>query len=204
MEALIRACTKKRPRGIFTYVGHRYDDGRRDLSITLEQQFLEAVEEINVAIFDNGVKNQAINGDAFELKQKAELIYMDPPYYSTLSDNEYVRRYHFLEGLARDWQGVEIQENTKTKKFKSYPTPFSTKNGAYGAFDRLFEKYKDSILVVSYSSNSLPTMDEMVGLMKRYKENVDVVPVNYTYTFGNQGTAKTHRNKVQEFLFVGF
>ena len=29
MQALIRACTKKRPRGIFTYVGHRYDDGRK-------------------------------------------------------------------------------------------------------------------------------------------------------------------------------
>ena len=47
-----------------------------------------------------------------------------------LSDNEYVRRYHFIEGLARDWKGVEIQEHTQTKKFKSYPTPFSTRKGA--------------------------------------------------------------------------
>ena len=31
MTALIRACTKKRPRGIFTYTGNRYDDGRKDL-----------------------------------------------------------------------------------------------------------------------------------------------------------------------------
>ena len=31
MSALMRACLKKRPRGIFTYVGHRYDDGRKDL-----------------------------------------------------------------------------------------------------------------------------------------------------------------------------
>ena len=30
MTALIRACTKKRPRGIFTYTGNRYDDGRKD------------------------------------------------------------------------------------------------------------------------------------------------------------------------------
>lgn len=56
-----------------------------------------------------------------------DLVYIDPPYYSPLSDNEYVRRYHFVEGLARDWKGVEIQENTVTKKFKSYPTPFSTR-----------------------------------------------------------------------------
>ena len=45
MTALIRACTKKRPRGIFTYTGERYDDGRRDLRTTLAQLFLEAVED---------------------------------------------------------------------------------------------------------------------------------------------------------------
>lgn len=31
MSALIRACMKKRPRGIFTYTGQRYNDGRKDL-----------------------------------------------------------------------------------------------------------------------------------------------------------------------------
>ena len=67
-------------------------------------------------------------------------MYIDPPYYSPYSDNEYVRRYHFVEGLARDWKEVEIQEHTLTKKFKSYPTPFSTRNGAADAFDVLFKK----------------------------------------------------------------
>ena len=95
-----------------------------------------------------------------------DLIYIDPPYYSPLSDNEYVRRYHFVEGLARDWQGVEIQQNTQTKKFKSYPTPFSTRKGATDAFDQLFKKFSNSILIVSYSSNSQPTQDEMVALIK--------------------------------------
>lgn len=205
LTSLIRACTKKRPRGIFTYTGHRYDDGRKDLQKTMAQQFLEAVESVNLAVFDNGRINMSVNGDALELKaDQADLVYIDPPYYSPLSDNEYVRRYHFVEGLARDWDGVEIQEHTKTKKFKSYPTPFSTKNGAAEAFDRLFEKYRNSILIVSYSSNSLPNQEEMVEIMKRYKKHVEVIPVDYTYSFGNQGTAKTHRNNVQEYFFAGY
>ena len=205
LTALIRACTKKRPRGIFTYTGDRYNDGRRDLMISLEQQFLEAVDAVNGAVFDNGKSNIAICGDAMAVSDVSpDLVYMDPPYYSPLSDNEYVRRYHFIEGLARDWRGVEIQEHTKTKKFKSYPTPFSTKNGAAEAFDKLFEKYQDSILVVSYSSNSLPTKEEMVLLMRKYKKYVEVVPINYKYSFGNQRAARTHRNNVQEYLFVGF
>lgn len=205
MTSLIRACLKKRPRGIFTYTGHRYDDGRQDLKKSLSQQFLESVEAVNKSIFDNGKSNFSKHGDAMDLKvENADLVYIDPPYYSPLSDNEYVRRYHFVEGLARDWKGVEIQEHTQTKKFKSYPTPFSTRKGAADAFDKLFKKFANSILVVSYSSNSQPTQDEMVAIMAKYKEHVEVIPIDYKYSFGNQSDAKTHRNTVQEYLFVGY
>lgn len=205
MTALIRACTKKRPRGIFTYTGHRYDDGRKDLQKSFAEQFLDAVEVVNNAVFDNGKVNRSKHGDAMDLQvEQADLVYIDPPYYSPLSDNEYVRRYHFVEGLARDWKGIEIQEHTQTKKFKSYPTPFSTRKGAKDAFDKLFKKFANSILIVSYSSNSLPTQDEMVAIMAKYKQHVEVIPIDYKYSFGNQNEAKTHRNSVQEYLFVGY
>jgi len=205
MTALIRACIKKRPRGIFTYTGYRYDDGRRDLKIPFSQQFLEAVDSINASIFDNGEKNSALHGDALSIPASSpDLVYIDPPYYSPFSDNEYVRRYHFVEGLARDWKGVDIQEHTKTKKFKSYPTPFSSRTGAASAFDQVFSKYRNSILLVSYSSNSLPTRDEMLALLKKYKQHTMVIPIDYTYSFGNQKSAKTHRYNVQEYLFLGY
>lgn len=205
MTALIRACIKKRPRGIFTYTGYRYDDGRKDLQKSLAEQFLDAVEAVNSAVFDNGKVNRSKYGDAMDLRvEQADLVYIDPPYYSPLSDNEYVRRYHFVEGLARDWKGVEIQEHTQTKKFKSYPTPFSTRKGAADAFDKLFKKFANSILIVSYSSNSLPTQDEMIAIMANYKQHVEVIPIDYKYSFGNQNKAKTHRNSVQEYLFVGY
>jgi DNA adenine methylase len=206
MSALMRACFKKRPRGIFTYVGHRYDDGRKDLTMSFRAQFLEAVDAINAAVFDNGKQNKSRNGDAMTLTgHKADLIYIDPPYYSPLSDNEYVRRYHFVEGLARDWDGVEIQEHTITKKFKSYPTPFSSRKGAAAAFDLLFKHFKDSILIVSYSSNSQPTLDEMVAIMAKHKQHVEVVPVDYKYSFGTQShKVGNNKNDVQEYIFVGY
>lgn len=201
MSALMRACIKKRPRGIFTYVGDRYNDGRKDLQITLGDHFLKAVKEINNCVFDNGKINTSRKGDAMTIRKHADLIYIDPPYFSPLSDNEYVRRYHFVEGLACDWKGLEIQEHTKTKKFKNYPTPFSTQKGAYDAFDKLFKKFKDSILIVSYSSNSLPTLDEMVTLLSKYKSNVEVQKVDYKYSFGTQ-KQNSEGNSVQEFLFI--
>ncbi|MBW9219251.1 DNA adenine methylase [Anoxybacillus ayderensis] len=205
ISALVRACLKKRPRGIFTYTGYRYDDGRRDLTLTLQEHFLEAVRQINNAVFDNEKMNKSRHGDAMDCRYKADLVYIDPPYYSPLSDNDYVRRYHFVEGIARDWKGVEMQWNTKTKKFKSYPTPFSSIKGAHDAFDLLFKRHQDSILIVSYSSNSLPTKDEMLTLMAKYKKQVEVFSVDHRYSFGNQGhKVGNNNNQVQEYLFVGF
>lgn len=206
MAALIRACLKKRPRGIFTYVGHRYDDGRKDLAMSFKDQFLEAVGSVNASIFDNGMLNRARHGDAMTLQPKDKgLVYIDPPYYSPLSDNEYVRRYHFVEGLAKNWLGLEIQTHTLTKKFKSYPTPFSSRKGAAEAFDFLFHRFRESVLLVSYSSNSLPTQDEMVAILAKHKRHVEVIPVNYRYSFGNQSTkVGDNKNSVQEYLFVGY
>ena len=136
---------------------------------------------------------------------KPDLVYIDPPYYSPFSDNDYVRRYHFVEGLACDWKGVEIQEHTKTKKFKSYPSPFSSRIGAHDAFDKLFSKFQDSILLVSYSSNSLPTKEEILSIMSKYKTHVELVSINYRYSFANQGhKTANNNNKVQEYIFVGY
>lgn len=206
MAALVRSCLKKRPRGIFTYTGMRYNDGRKDLQLTFAEHFLAGVEQFNDAVFDNDGKSRSRVGDAMTVaSQDDALVYIDPPYYSPLSDNEYVRRYHFVEGLAKSWQGVEIQEHTKTKKFKSYPTPFSSRTGAQDAFDKLFRRHRNSILLVSYSSNSLPTLDEMVTLLSKYKHHVEVIPVDYRYSIGNQrNKVGNNMNTVQEYLFIGY
>lgn len=203
LTALIRACMKKRPRGIFTYTGDRYNDGRQDLLKSMEQQFIDAINAVNEAVFDNNKENHSSWCDSLSLEpKKYDLVYIDPPYFTPKSDNEYVRRYHFVEGIARNWDGVEIQTETKTKKFKSYPTPFSTRQGAENALKEIFEKYQDSVLIVSYSSNSEPSKDEMVAMMSKFKKHVDVIPVDYKYSFGTRKTVK--RNNVQEYLFVGW
>lgn len=205
LSALIRAALKKRPRGIFTYTGHRYDDGRLDLRTSLEDHFINAVKAVNRAVFDNGRENVSRRGDAMTVHWKPDLVYMDPPYYSPFSDNDYVRRYHFIEGIARDWKDVEIQAHTKTKKFKSYPSPFSSRVGAHDAFDKLLGNFRESIIMLSYSSNSLPTREEILSLMSKYKKHVEVVSLDYRYSFANQGhKISNNKNKVQEYIFVGF
>lgn len=201
--ALIRACLKKRARGIFTYVGLRYDDGRQDMRMTMREHFKRAVQDVNGAIFDNKQKSQALNGNALDVAVDADIVYLDPPYYSPLSDNDYIRRYHFVEGIARDWHGVELQAHTKTKKFKTYGSPFSTYDGAVEAFRRIFRRYAGSSIIVSYSSNSLPDKETLVALLQEVKRNVEVIPVDHRYSFGNQGhIRKNINNRVSEYIFV--
>ncbi len=205
LSALNRACIKRRARGVFTYTGDRYNDGRRDLRISLQRQFVEAIELLNGAVFDNGQQNIALNQDVFSLDVAPDLVYLDPPYYTPLSDNDYLRRYHFVEGLSCYWQGVEILQHTKTKKLRKYYTPFDSRTEVYGAFERLFKKFSNSIIVVSYSSNSLPTREELIEMLKSIKDNVIAHNIQHQYSFGTHAhKVGNQNNAVQEYLFVAY
>lgn len=205
LAALSRACIKRRPRGVFTYVGDRYDDGRRDLKLTLQEQFVEAVNLLNAAVFDNGQPNIALNQDVFTLDVTPDLAYFDPPYYTQRSDNDYLRRYHFVEGLCCNWQGVEILHDTKTKKLRKYPTPFDSRIQVREAFRRLFEKFSKSIIVVSYSSNGLPDRDDLYQMLQAIKGKVEVREIDYRYSFGTHSHKIGNQNNlVQEYLFIAY
>lgn len=204
LSALVRACMKKRARGIFTFVGQRYDDGRKDLQDTIQEHFIKSLEIFNNAVFNNNNKNKAYNSRTEDLEINADLVYLDPPYFSLKSDNDYVRRYHFVEGLVKNWENLAIQENTKTKKFKSYQSPFANKVNTYVEFEKLFCRFRNSIIAVSYSSNSLPTKDELVEMMLKYKKNVIVHEIDHLYSFGNQSHKLGNKNnRVKEYLFIG-
>lgn len=206
LAAIARACLRRRPRGLFTYTGLRYDDGRRDLQISLEQHFREAVEIFNNAVFDNKQCHAAFNCDVFSLPENLhfDLVYLDPPYVSPHSDNDYSRRYHFVEGLVRYWQGLEILENTTTKKFRRLPSRFDSKQTIHQAFCDLFERFRDSIIVVSYSSNGIPSRSELEDLLLRYKSKVVVHELDHRYSFGTHNhKVGDNQNEVKEFLFVG-
>lgn len=202
--AISRACIKRRPRGMFAYTGFRYDDGRKDLSLSLKEHFIRAAKEWNETVLDNNTECFAENKDVFDLEDKGyDLVYIDPPYVSPHSDNDYTRRYHFVEGYITYWQGVNIQQHTKTKKIESNPSRFSSKNTIHGAFDELFAKFPNSTLLVSYSSNSIPNKSEMMELLKAHKKSVELIEVDYKYSFGTHAhKIGDNKNTVSEYLFI--
>jgi adenine-specific DNA-methyltransferase len=202
--ALIRSCLKKQPRGVFTVSGNlsRYDDGRRDLRLSLREHFVEQVKAFNRVIFDNGRRHAVKRSDVFRLRPRGiDLAYLDPPYVPRSDDNCYMKRYHFLEGLSCYWKDARIMEETRVKKIEKPYTPFSYRKTAINAFDRLFRLYRDSIIVLSYSSNGFPDLPELEGLLRRYKPTVTVHEKPHRYHFGTHDAVE--RAEVNEYLIVG-
>nr|WP_237606107.1 DNA adenine methylase [Rhodococcus sp. JG-3] len=204
ISALVLSAARKQPRGVFTFTDStRYADGRRDLRLSLREHFRERAAEYNATVFSNGAKSDVVTGDVFDIANNTpDLVYLDPPYAPPSDDNDYIKRYHFLEGLSVYWRGTTIMEETKTKKLAKRFTPFAYKRTIEDALLRTFEHFEASgAIVLSYSSNAIPDASRIVDLLGKVKPNVEVVAIDHKYSFGTHVAAT--RRDVSEYLFIG-
>jgi len=202
ISALCLAAARKQPRGVFTVTSLRYDDGRRSMRLPLRDLFQEAAVDYNQVVFDNGSRCSAVCGDVFALPSEGhDLVYLDPPYAPPKDDNCYIKRYHFLEGLSCYWRGQRILQDTLTKKLEKRFTPFSYKSTIADALVRLFDKFKTSTIVLSYSSNSVPEAPELLKMLRQVKRHVEIHRIPHRYSFGTHKQA--HRRVVEELIIVG-
>lgn len=202
IAALVLAAARKQPRGVFTFTDLRYDDGRRDLSLSLREHFAETAAEYNSVVFDSGQRCRAVQSDVFQVAPADyDLVYLDPPYAPPKDDNCYIKRYHFLEGLSVYWRGQEIMENTRTKKLVKRFTPFSYERTIIDALRHTFMRFSESTIVLSYSSNAVPDAATIEALLREVKDEVEVREVEHRYHFGTHQAAA--RRKAVEYLFVG-
>ncbi len=209
--ALFQSCIIKRPYNLFhrknLYV--RLADVERSFGNKttwdkpFECHFKKFADEINNCVFSNGMENKAFNQDVFDIKGNYDLIYIDTPYISKAGVGvDYLDFYHFLEGIVnyKNWSNM-IDYKSKHKRIKngksmcdSLTLATSTrmtrrwcdKTKIPTAFNELFKKFKDSILVVSYRSDGIPSIDELKMILKKYKDNVTEVRFdNYKYVLSN-------------------
>lgn len=193
--ALFQACIIKRPYNLFhrknlyirTAKVERSFGNKKTWDTPFEYHFKKFVEEGNNAVFDNGKKNKAFYSDIFDLDVKADLIYIDTPYISAKGVGvNYFDFYHFLEGIIfyDQWSNL-IDKKSKHKKIKNGKNEWCNKCEIHGAFEKLFRKFKDSILVVSYRDDGMPTIDELVKMLKKYKKSIEVKKLDYKYVLSN-------------------
>src|SRR5690349_22549685 len=201
ISALVLSAARRQPRGVFTVTGHRYDDGRRDLRLSLREHFTERAAEYNGVVFDSGRSCAAISSDVFDLPPGGyDVVYLDPPYAPPRDDNCYIKRYHFLEGLSGYWRGQALLENTRTRKLPKRYTPFSYTRTVTDALRRMVRQFAGSALVLSYSSNAVPDAATIEGLLREVKRHVEVRVIDHTYAFGTHQAAR--RRTAREYLFI--
>lgn len=205
--ALCQACIIKRPYNLFhrknLYVRMAKVDRTFGNKTTWDKPFHEwfcnFVDEVNQAIFDNYQSNQATNFDAIDVPGEYDLVYIDTPYISKQGVAvDYLGFYHFLEGLTTydEWEKL-MDHRSKHRRLKKIPNDWTDKNKIHGAFDRLFRKYQNSITVVSYRSDGIPSEIELISLLEKYKHNIRVERSGqYKYVLSNN-------SKSEEILLIG-
>jgi DNA adenine methylase/adenine-specific DNA-methyltransferase len=92
-------------------------------------------------------------------------------------------------------------ENTRTKKLPKRYTPFSYPRTVTDALRRTFRQFRDSAIVLSYSSNAVPDSGTIENLLREVKDDVEVRLTDHTYTFGTHRAAR--RRTAAEYLFIG-
>jgi adenine-specific DNA methylase len=205
--ALYQSCIVKRPYNLFhrknLYI--RFADVERSFGNKTSWDrpfpawFRYFAMEANNAVFSNGLHHHALNLDAQHVPGEFDLVYIDTPYISQHGVAvDYLDFYHFLEGLTMygDW-AEHIDYGSKHRRLHRSTNDWTDKNRIVSAFDRLFGRYKDSILVVSYRSDGIPSETELVQLLGRYKRNVRVEYFGqYKYALSTNGESK-------ELLLIG-
>ena len=153
----------------------------------------------NQAVFQGAGRCRAICGDVVDLEGDYDLVYIDPPYISQKGTAvDYADFYHFLEGLCHydGWEN-RIDWGSKHLRLVRRASPWTDKSRIRSAFDVCFERFAQSILVVSYRSDGIPSIDDLCSLMARYKSDVRVV------VFGDYTYALSTNTRSQEVLLIG-
>lgn len=206
LHALFQACLAKRPYNLF----HRANLYMRTADVErsfgnkatwdkpFAVHFLTALREANNAVFDNGRTNRALVGDALEVPGDFDLVYIDPPYMSHRGVSvDYLDFYHFIEGLTEyeAWP-AKIEPRYKHKPYRRQGSPWLDKCRIDQAFAAVFDRFRDSILVVSYRDNGLPPPQEIAASLGRFKPKVRTIALaDYRYVLS------TRRSR--ELLFIG-
>lgn len=182
--ALFQSCIIKRPYNLFhrknLYVRmsdvERSFGNKKTWDTPFEAHFRNFAREANNAVFDNGQPCISCNGDAMDVKGHYDLVYIDTPYLNSKGVGvDYADFYHFLDGLVNyDQWGSMIDYRSKHLRLKRTYSIWNDKEQINNGFSCLIDKFADSVLVFSYRSNGIPSVEELSSLLLQRGRSVSI------------------------------
>jgi len=82
--------------------------------------------------------------------------------------------------------GSLIDERSQHKKMRSTKNIWCNAKDICNAFDILFNKFRDSIIVVSYRSDGIPTIEELIEMLSKYKREIKTHKLDYRYVLSSK------------------
>lgn len=198
-HALFQSALRKRPFNLF----HRKNLYLRLANVdrqfgntttwnrSFSEHFKEMAHEVNGLVYDNYLSNQAYceNVNSW-FAPNGDLVYLDPPYVwngASEAEVDYLTKYHFLEGISRynEWNEI-IDRNSPLLAVKDGYTKWPGGNSnslshLESIFQLLFERYHSRTIVLSYRDNGMPTIKELVKILKEKKRYVYLQTIPYKY-----------------------
>jgi adenine-specific DNA methylase len=205
--ALFQAAMIKRPYNLFhrrnlymrTARVKRSFGNKASWDRSFDEHLTAFATEGNAAVFDSGRRCRAMCGDALNVEPAHDLVYIDTPYINASGVGvDYRNFYHFLEGMLRyDVWHEMIDRKSKHLRLRPTEDPWSNSRTCREMFRRLFEYFRESILVVSYRSEGVPSICELEDMLKVVKPRVRVIEGDrYQY-------ALSTNRRTREVLLIG-
>lgn len=194
---LFQACLRKRPFNLFhrknlylrTSKVERSFGNKKTWETKFKTLFLNFNKEITQKIFSTKYKHRAFCEDIIKIKNKSfDLVYLDPPYArpDEKKPKDYHSFYHFLQGLIDydNWPD-KIDWNTKNRCLIRKKTEWE-KESLENNFDKVIEKFRDSIIVISYGDPGYPSIKIIKNILKQYKSKVKIIKKPYNYKLNHK------------------
>ena len=168
---------------------------------SMVESFKRYANQLNRLVFDNGQECKAFHGDAVEAVRKygADVLYLDPPYITEFSNNDYEYSLHFVEGLMNRWADKELlDDNRRSYKSRTHFDRESIRALIENLASEARGKYKT--VIMSYRDHAFPTEKEIRDIFAERFGQVRVkgMDVEYGIVLGKGGEGKNGR----ELLFV--
>ena len=184
IACITQACIAKRPFGAFHRVNlyFRRKKVKRSFNnwITWNKEFkelyLKFLNEIRCARKPSNVC--VLRDDCFSCEKEADVIYADPPFVGKDHYIDYLKLYHFVEGLARwdEWENL-IDRSNKLKCLSRKEYPEFKKINAEEMLKQFFRTSECEAIIFSWSIDGYPDPSWIIKELKKKWDEVCVIGI---------------------------
>ncbi len=184
IACISQACIAKRPFGAFHRANLYFRKRRRNRSFNNWKTWNKEFGELYIRFLNeirNARKNcniRVIRDDCFSCDKDTDVIYADPPFVGRDYHVDYLKLYHFVEGLSRwdEWKNL-IDRNNRLKCLSRKEYPEFKRSNAEEKLKQFFKTCECEFIVFSWAIDGYPDPAWIMKELRKRWGNVSVIGI---------------------------